>query len=141
MPRHPTFYVSLEIVRAVNLQSFRKRDRGMEASRCRGMMRYSVICDPATAAELIPKIEALRDRSAEPSFRASCEASIDAIRRAIDEAAAPMPTPDPDASSHKAQGYLGRRESTPTHYGSEGSLTERANETPHQTSTCGRNWL
>ena len=78
----------------------------MQASRCRGTLNYSVICDPESAAELIPKIEAIRDRSEEPTFRASCDASIATIRAAIDDAAAP-PSPPPTQQSHKAQGYLG----------------------------------
>ena len=86
MPRHPTFYLPIEIVRAVEVRSFRTSSRGMEASRCRGMMRYSVICDPDTAADLIPKIEAVRARAEHASFHATCDASIAAIRAAIEEA-------------------------------------------------------
>lgn len=87
---HPRFYLPVEIVNAIGLSSRRKDGKSIEASRSRGMARYSVICDPTSAEEIIADIERVTG-AAEPHVRERGQAAIADIRAAIAAAAAPAP--------------------------------------------------
>jgi hypothetical protein len=110
---HPHFTLPMEIAKAIKLGSFRRGERGLEASRRRGTMEWTVIGDEESVAELIPRIEAVRARAHEPALREMCDRAIATIRLAITVAAAPTPVANPTAPSHREQGYLGTAPSQP----------------------------